>query len=226
MNKNNKISRSQIELFIDCPRCFWLEVKYKIKRPDKSMGGHIGSKYDSLLKSYFDKHRESKKTPKEIEKHNLSLFPDVETLKIWRGGGIKYYHQKHNITYYGKIDDLLIKDEYLIPFDFKTTLSKEFQIYEGYKRQLEIYGYLLKKNNYPTLNFGIFYVVKIDIKENFEKIEEREIIKVENLNYGVYDEILENLIKVYNSEKEPELSQNCEFCKRDFEIISLNKKLI
>jgi hypothetical protein len=25
MNKNNKISRSQIELFIDCSRCFWLK---------------------------------------------------------------------------------------------------------------------------------------------------------------------------------------------------------
>jgi len=31
MNKNNKISRSQIELFIDCQRCFWLDVKFKIK---------------------------------------------------------------------------------------------------------------------------------------------------------------------------------------------------
>jgi hypothetical protein len=223
MSKNNKISRSQIELFIDCPRCFWLDVKFKIKRPEKISGGYIGSKYDPLLKNYFDKHREINKTPKEIENHNLSLFSDLETLKIWRGRGIEYFHEKHNITYYGKIDDILVKDEYLIPFDFKTTTSKNFQIYEEYKRQLEIYGYLLKKNNYPVLDIGIFYVVKIDINENFEKIEEREIVKIENLNYEIYDEILENLIKVYRSEEEPEPNSNCEFCKRDIEIIDLNK---
>jgi hypothetical protein len=226
MNKNNKISRSQIELFIDCPRCFWLDVRFKIKRPEKFSGGYIGSKYDPLLKNYFDKHREKNKTPEEIEKHNLSLFSDFETLKVWRGKGIEYFHERHNVIYYGKIDDLLTKDEYLVPFDFKTTTSKNFQIYEDYKRQLEIYGYLIKKNNYPVLDIGVFYVVKIDINENFEKIEEREIVKIENLNYEIYDEILENLIEIYNSEKEPEPNPNCEFCKRDREIIDLNKKLI
>ncbi len=225
MSKNNKISRSQIELFIDCPRCFWLDVKFKIKRPEFK-GGYIGSKYDPLLKNYFDKYRENNKTPEEMEKHNLSLFFDIGTLKTWRGKGIEYFHKKHNVIYYGKIDDLLTKDEYLIPFDFKTTISRNFQIYEDYKRQLEIYGYLLKKNNYPVLDLGVLYVVKIDINENFEKIEEREIVKIENLNYEIYDEILENLIETYNSEKEPDPNPNCEFCKRDIEIISLNKKLI
>ncbi|MFZ8830237.1 MAG: hypothetical protein ACO2OO_02210 [Candidatus Aenigmatarchaeota archaeon] len=136
MNKNNKISRSQIELFIDCPRCFWLDVKFKIKRPEKFSGGYIGSKYDQLLKNCFDKHRENNKTPEEIEKHELSLFSDIETLKTWRGKGIEYFHEEHNIIYYGKIDELLTKEEYLIPFDFKTTTSKNFQIYERDKKSL------------------------------------------------------------------------------------------
>jgi hypothetical protein len=35
-----------------------------------------------------------------------------------------------------------------------------------------------------------------------------------------------NLIEIYNSKNEPEPNPNCEFCKRDIEIISLNKKLI
>jgi CRISPR/Cas system-associated exonuclease Cas4 (RecB family) len=81
MNKNNKISRSQIELFIYCPRCFWLDVKFKIKSPEKFSSGYIGNKYDQLLKNCFDKHRENNKTSEEIEKHELSLFSDIETLK-------------------------------------------------------------------------------------------------------------------------------------------------
>jgi hypothetical protein len=72
---------------------------------------------------------------------------------------------------------------------------------------------------------GVFYVVKIDINENFEKIEEREIVKIENLNYEIYDEILEKLIETYHSDKEPDPNPNCEFCKRDTEIIMLKKNL-
>jgi hypothetical protein len=223
MDKNNKISRSQIELFIECPRCFWLDVKFKIKRPQKFSGGYIGSKYDPLLKNYFDKHRENNETPEDIKKHNLNLFSDIETLKIWRGKGIEYFHERHNVVYYGKIDDLLTKDDYLIPFDFKATISKNFQIYEDYKRQLEIYGYLLKKNNYQVLNIGVLYVVKIDIDENFEKQEEKEVILIEDLNYDIYDEILDKLIEVYNSDKEPDPNPDCEFCKRDIEIINFKQ---
>ncbi|MCA9330587.1 hypothetical protein KC957_00940, partial [Candidatus Saccharibacteria bacterium] len=28
-----KVSRSKIELFMQCPRCFWLDARLKIKRP-------------------------------------------------------------------------------------------------------------------------------------------------------------------------------------------------
>mgnify|MGYP000753359335 CR=1 FL=1 len=224
MIKKSKISRSQIELFIDCPRCFWLEVKHKIKRPQKIGGGFIGSKYDPLLKNYFDKCREMNKIPEEVKKYDLSLFSDKRTLKIWRERGIEYFHQKHNVVYYGKIDDILVKDKYLVPFDFKTTISKNFQVYDDYKRQLEIYGYLLKKNNKLVLNTGVFYVIKIDIDENFKKKEQREIVQVSDLNYKIYDEILENLIEVYHSNKEPLPNPKCQFCKRDQEVFFLNKR--
>ncbi len=223
--KNNlqKISRSQIELFIECPRCFWLQAKHNIKRPEGIKGGYIGSKYDPLLKAYFDKHRKENKTPEELLKHNLELFPNLNQLKSWRGSGIQFEHPEHKVIYYGKIDDILVREKkFLVPIDFKTTISKEFLIREEYKRQLEIYGYLLKKNNIEVLNIGVLYVIKIDINENFEKIEERTIYFLENLDYDKYDEILENLIKTYRSSNEPEYNPNCEFCQRDFQIRNLS----
>lgn len=220
--KEIKISRSKIELFLDCPRCFWLEVRHKIKRPEKFSGGYLGSKYDPFLKKIFDDYRKQNKKPKELEEFNFDLYKNYEKLEIWRKKGIEYLHPRHKIVYYGEIDDLLVKEEkYLIPFDFKTTLSKEFQIYESYKRQLEIYGYLLKKQGEEVLNLGAFYVIKVDINENFEKIEERKLIVIENLNYDIYDEILENLKETYFSQKEPEPKENCPFCRRDFQIKNL-----
>jgi len=216
-----KISRSKIELFLDCPRCFWLEVKYKIKRPEKFSGGYIGSKYDPYLKKIFDEYRKNKEKPEELKNYDFDLFDDIKKLEVWRKRGIEYLHPKHKVIYYGEIDDILKKEKFLVPFDFKTTLSKEFQIYESYKRQLEIYGYLLKKQGEEVLNLGAFYVVKIDINEKFEKIEERKLVIIEDLNYEIYDEILENLYQIYFSDKEPEPNENCPYCLRDFQIKNL-----
>jgi len=223
MKEKLEFSRMDIELFIECPRCFWLKKKFNIKRPEKIAGGFIGSKYDPLLKRYFDKHRNIKKTPQEIEKYNLSLFFNLKKLTTWRNQGIIYFHERHNAVYFGKIDDILVEKTSLVPFDFKATISRNFQVYESYKRQLEIYGYLLKQNGEKVSNKGVLYVVKIDIDENFEKIEEREVIIIEDLNYEIYDEILENLIETYHSKEFPNSNSNCEFCKRDQQILELYK---
>lgn len=220
-----KISRSKIELFIECQRCFWLDAKYKIKRPEGIKGTYLGSKYDSILKNEFDKHRQNNTKPQELDKYNFDLYSNLEKLKKWRND-LGFYHLNHKIYYYGKIDDLLInKEKELIPFDFKTTLSKNKKIenYENYyKRQLEIYGYFLKKQKEQVINLGILYVIEIEINENFEKIERRELIFVKNLNYDIYDEILDKLKEVYFSAKEPTLNPKCEYCLRDFRIKNLN----
>lgn len=221
MRNNNEISRSKIELFIKCPRCFWLEVKHNIKRPEEIKGTFIGSKYDPILKKELDEHRKQKKTPEEIEKRGFFLFPDTRKLVLWRKR-LEFFHKDHNLVYWGKIDDLLInKEKLLIPFDFKTTLSKNFSIYEDYKRQLEIYGYLLKKQGEGVESKGVLYVIKIDINEKYEKTEEREVYILDNLNYDAYDEVLENLKEVYYSKKEPDPSPNCSYCERDFKILNL-----
>ena len=93
------------------------------------------------MKKEFDSYRKKGLKSKEIPEE-FTLFQDYHRFKNWRNKGIEIQH-KSGIVIYGKIDDLLI-DSYgnFIPFDFKTTLSKEFQIYESYKRQLGIYGYL------------------------------------------------------------------------------------
>lgn len=216
-----KISRTKIELFLECQRCFWLEAKYNIKRPEKFGGVYIGAKYDPLLKNKFDQHRKSNNKPEELKDYDFELYPHYEKLNQWRRN-LEFYHPEHKITYYGKIDDLLInKNNELVPFDFKTTLSKDFQIYESYKRQLEMYGYFLKKQGEQVSSLGVFYVIKIDIKDGFEKIEKREVIVQENLDYEIYDKILDNLREVYFSEREPEPNYSCQFCQRDLSILKL-----
>lgn len=223
--KEIKISRSQIERFIECPRCFWLEAKHKIKRPEGIKGGYIGSKYDSKLKSFFDNLRLNGGVLEELNNHNLTLFPDLEKLKIWRNKGIEFYHKEHGFIYYGRIDDLLItKEGFLAPFDYKVTISQELKIYEYEKRQLEIYSYLFNKIGMDVSDIGVIYKIKVDIDENFEKIEERKFF-IEKISYSIYDDILENLKEIYFSEKEPEPNQKCEYCKWYLQNIKIKNKI-
>ncbi|HEY5442248.1 MAG TPA: hypothetical protein VIJ68_01780, partial [Candidatus Saccharimonadales bacterium] len=44
-----KISRSKIELFMQCPRCFWLDARLKIGRPS-SPPFNINKTIDELFK--------------------------------------------------------------------------------------------------------------------------------------------------------------------------------
>src|SRR3954468_15238086 len=51
-----KVSRSKIELFTQCPRCFWLDVRLKISRPS-SPPFNINKAIDELFKKEFDVYR-------------------------------------------------------------------------------------------------------------------------------------------------------------------------
>ena len=44
-----KLSRSKIDLYLECPRCFWLDLKKGIKRPQPAPYT-INSAIDLLLK--------------------------------------------------------------------------------------------------------------------------------------------------------------------------------
>ncbi|HAV39913.1 MAG: PD-(D/E)XK nuclease family protein [Aquificota bacterium] len=229
-----RISRSKIELFMECPRCFWLEVKHGIKRPERIFGGNIGQIYDNLLKAYFDKHRENSTVPDAVKEKGFNLYPRRDKLERWRKNGIEYYHEDHGIIYWGKIDDLLIDSEgRLVPLDFKTTLKwknenkdeKDKDVLEKYrekyKRQLEIYGYLLYKNGERVANVGALYVVTVSFTENFEKQENPRLIPLEDLNYEQWDILLEHIKEVFYSDHEPKADDDCEFCNRDVKVLQL-----
>ena len=49
-----KVSRSKIELYTQCPRCFWLDARLKIKRPS-SPPFNINKAIDELFKKEFGK---------------------------------------------------------------------------------------------------------------------------------------------------------------------------
>jgi CRISPR/Cas system-associated exonuclease Cas4 (RecB family) len=160
-----KLSRSKIDLFLQCPRCFYLDRKLGVGRPP-GFPFALNSAVDTLLKQEFDIYRAKGKKHPLIEKYGVDARPvPHEDLVKWRHNftGIQYLHQPTNLLIFGAIDDLWqnSKGEYIV-VDYKATskaeeitaLDKDWQ--DGYKRQMEVYQWLLRQNGYKVSDTGYF----------------------------------------------------------------------
>lgn len=159
-----KVSRSKIELFKQCPRCFWLDVRLKITRPS-SPPFNINKTIDELYKKEFDAHRVAG-TPHPIMADNqLKAVPfQHEKLDDWRYNftGVTTLHKATNLHVFGAIDDVWVNDDgELIVVDYKATskarevsIDSDWQI--SYKRQLEVYQWLLRQNDFTVCDTGYF----------------------------------------------------------------------
>src|SRR5581483_4568530 len=132
-----KISRTKIELFLECPRCFWLDMKQKVKRPS-GPPFTLNLAVDYLLKQEFDSHRE-KGTPHPVMKVNgINAIPFThEKMNQWRYNftGVQYEHKPTDFLVYGAVDDIWVDpDGKIMVVDYKATGAKEHKIYDSYRR--------------------------------------------------------------------------------------------
>lgn len=161
-----KISRSKIDLFMQCPRCFWLDARLKIKRPS-SPPFRINSAIDELFKKEFDVHRDGQTVHPLCETYGLKLVPfKHEKMDEWRDAlrrGVQFLHEPTNLLITGGIDDIWVdlETDELVVVDYKATakngevsLDADWQI--GYKRQIEVYQWLLRANGFKVKNTGYF----------------------------------------------------------------------
>jgi CRISPR/Cas system-associated exonuclease Cas4 (RecB family) len=162
-----KVSRSKIELFMQCPRCFWLDARLKIKRPD-GPPFNINKAIDELFKKEFDIHRlAGTQHPLQI-KFKVAAKPfahkDIDT---WRHNftGVFTVHGATNLHVFGAVDDVWVNDDgELMVVDYKAT-AKDKPVMElgpvggwqdGYRRQMETYQWLLRANGFKVSDTGYF----------------------------------------------------------------------
>ena len=170
--KNNdsiKLSPNSLNLYYECPLCFWLDKRKGIKRPQPYPYA-LNMAVDHLLKEEFDKYRKKRELHPLLIAHNIpaKLFPNQKLLNEWRNNfkGISYYDAELDATLFGAVDDILeFSDGKLAPMDYKSTGSKAAKVYDRFQLQMDIYTFLLEKNGYQTAGKGClaFYIVD---KEN------------------------------------------------------------
>jgi len=237
-DKNSKevfrLSRSKIDLFISCPRCFYLDRKLGVAQPP-GYPFSLNSAVDKLLKKEFDIHR-VKGTKHPLMKHyGVDAIPfSHEKLNEWRDalrGGITFPIDSTNVIITGGIDDiwkspkeeLHIVDYKATSKDEEVTLDAEWQ--DGYKRQMEIYQWLFRKNGFKVSNTGYFvYCNGITDKEAFDaKLEfDIKIISYTGDDNWVEDTIF-NAIECLKLDMLPESGEDCDFCKYRKAVLAFEK---
>jgi RecB family exonuclease len=217
-----KLSRSKIDLFINCPRCFYLDRRLGVGQPP-GYPFALNSAVDTLLKKEFDIHRAKGTAHPLMEKYNLNLVPfQHEKLNEWRENfiGIQYSHQPTNFVITGAIDDVWVneKDELHI-VDYKST-SKDGEVnldadwQDGYKRQMEIYQWLFRKNGFRVSPTGYFVYCNGDTdKKAFDAKLEFEIKIIPYIGDDSWvEKTLSDAYQCLQSDQIPTASANCDFC--------------
>lgn len=159
-----KISRSKIELFTQCQRCFWLDARLKIKRPN-GPPFRINSAIDELFKKEFDSYRVLGKPHPIMSDNQIKAVPFVHhDLDKWRHNftGVQFVDPKSNLLVTGAVDDVWVDDNgNLIVVDYKATakssevnIDSDWQM--SYKRQMEVYQWLLRANGFSVSDTGYF----------------------------------------------------------------------
>lgn len=162
-----KVSRSKIELFMQCPRCFWLDVRLKITRPS-GPPFNINKAIDELFKKEFDTYRAKQQPHPMLVETGIKAIPyQHDDLDTWRHNftGVTTLHESTNLHVFGAVDDIWINDAgELIVVDYKATakdkpvteLGAEGTWHDMYRHQMEIYQWLLRQNGFTVSDTGYF----------------------------------------------------------------------
>ncbi len=213
-----QLSPNSLNLFLECPHCFWLDKKMGIKRPPPYPYA-LNSAVDALLKEEFDTYR-SKNLPHPLLLENnikAHLFSNQKLLNQWRNNlaGIRYFDRELEATLFGAVDDVLESDDgKLAPLDYKSTGSKVANIYDRFQLQLDTYTFLMEKNGFKTMKKGYlaFYIVDKD-KGFIDRLPFRkEIYEIDTNPADVY-EIFKDAVAVLKKDSPPPHSQDCQFQK-------------
>ena len=229
-----RISRSKVDLFLNCARCFYLDVRLGVKRP-AGFPFNLNSAVDALLKKEFDTYRIQGKPHPYMTEYGINAIPYTHPdLETWRSNfkGVSFYDETTNFEAFGAVDDLWIDNETkeIIVVDYKATskaeevtLDADWQI--GYKRQMEFYQWLLRNNGLEVSKQGWFvYCNGIKDKSGFYNNLEFSIKLIPYVGDSSWvTPTMDRIKDCLDSNEVPTNALECPYCKFALEYQIYNK---
>ena len=236
-NESFDLSRSKIQLFLECQKCFYLDrsEKYRISRPSGPMS-YIPTTIDLLLKKDFDKYRKLKSAHPYFKKYNLNFVPyEHNDIELWQNNrkGIRHHHLDTNFLVYGAIDDCWFDtmNNKIVLADYKTTAasydSKTLKIKDAslsekgaphkywYKKQIEIYSWIFQQQGFDISKISYFLFCSA-LYKNIESFDDKIEFKIDIIPYEMDSSWVEGVIldikKILDNKVIPKQNPDCKFC--------------
>jgi hypothetical protein len=161
--QRRQLSRSKIDLFVECPRCLYLDVARAIPRPS-GPPFTLNLAVDSLMKAEFDRYRASGEPHPLFATVGLDAVPFPHPdLDRWRHNftGVRWLDKETGWTLFGAVDDLWkARSGELIVADYKATARAEMptanNLYPSYRRQMDVYQFLVRRQDFKVSDRGWF----------------------------------------------------------------------
>lgn len=215
-NKPIQLSPNSLNLYYECPRCFWLDKRMGIKRPQPYPYA-LNAAVDLLLKQEFDKYRKKRELHPLLVAYNIpaKLFPNQGLLDEWRNNfkGIRYYDAELDATLFGAVDDVLeFSEGKLAAMDYKSTGSKTANVYDRFQMQMDIYTFLLEKNGYKTVRKGCLAFYIVDKENGFDgKLPFKKEIVVIDTNPDYVQGVFSEAVALLKKDMPPSHSPDCQY---------------
>ena len=184
---------------------------------------NINSAVDHLLKKEFDEYRESAEPHPLMRDAGIDAVPCAhEKLDVWRENfkGVQVQHEATNLLIAGAIDDLWVTPSgQHIVVDYKATskdsvVSLDAPWQDQYKRQMEIYQWLLRGNGLEVSNTG--YFVYCNGRRSEPRFNQRVEFDISVIPYDGNDSWVESCITDAHaclvSDDIPTATWNCDYC--------------
>jgi CRISPR/Cas system-associated exonuclease Cas4 (RecB family) len=217
------LSRSKIDRFLECPRCFYLDRRLGLDRPSLP-GWTLNSAVDQLLKNEFDLLRKKGEAHELMKHYHIKAVPYKHPkMNTWRNNfiGKRYLHRPTNFLIFGAIDDIWINQAgELLIVDYKATsteseISLEDEYKQGYKKQMEVYQWLFRQDGFKVSPIG--YFVFANAGKNRPRFDGRLEFKLSIISYKGNDAWIEPTLmkmkQVLESSQLPAAGKNCEYCE-------------
>ena len=222
-DKPFKLSRSKVDNFVSCRRCFYIDRRLGVGQPP-GFPFNINSAVDELLKKEFDQYRAEGKPHPYMKNVDRNLIPyRHEKLDEWRENfkGVQFLHEETNFLLTGAVDDLWfdLDSEEVVVVDYKAT-SKNSDVtidadwQQGYRRQMDFYQWLLRKNNLKVSDVGYFVYCNGDKQQ--PAFNNKVHFDVSVLEYKGDDSWIEDTLvdikKLLDQNSVPDYTEICDYC--------------
>ena len=185
--KHWKLSRSKISMYLKCKKCAYIDNVLGLAQPFgfpynlnnavdtalKSEADYIRSQIQAGQDLPFPLHLETMPTILEHLMEENDMRPLIhDSIPQWREAfeGVQTIHKGTGFKMSGALDDVWTtkdpNDDTLFVVDYKATAKPQVPsnlkslLYEDYKRQIEVYQYLLRKNGFNVSSKGyIIYAI-------------------------------------------------------------------